>query len=180
MIPDRMTIPPERTRTMAGSDDEPTPRFVYLVQHGESEPKTRDAQRPLTAAGRQTVEQVAAWAAGAGLKLDQIRHSGKLRAEQIAAVLAEKLQPRQGTVSWPGLTPNDDIRPVADQLADAPPSLMIVGHLPFLSRLAGLLLVGDPDRQLVRFRHAGLMGLVREGGQWTIACVVPPELATGQ
>ncbi len=165
---------------MADSGIERTTRWVYLLQHGEAQPKSRDPQRPLTPAGREAVERVAAWAAGAGLKVEQIRHSGKLRSEQTAAIFAQQLQPRQGTTSFPGLGANDDVRPIADELASCPDSVMIVGHLPFLGRLAGLMLAGEPERHLVRFRNGGLVGLVREEEKWTIACLVPPELVTRQ
>lgn len=155
-------------------------RSVYLVQHGEAEPETRDPDRPLTETGRKTVEQMAAWAARAGLKVDQIRHSGKLRAQQTATIFAEELQPREGLTPSPGLGPNDDVRPVAAELADSPCCVMLVGHLPFLGRLASLMLGGNPQQEFVRFRNGGLVGLVREEERWTIACVIPPELVTAR
>jgi phosphohistidine phosphatase len=156
--------------------DQQPERFVYLVQHGQAEPKDKDPERPLTAEGRQTVQRVAAWALRAGIEVGQVRHSGKLRAEQTAGAFAEKLKPTEGITKYPGLGPNDDVQPVADALSECPCSVMLVGHLPFLSRLAGLMLTGDPERQPVRFRQGGLVGLVRGEERWTVACVVPPEL----
>ena len=153
-------------------------RFVFLVQHGESVPKDQDPERPLSEEGKETVEKMAAFAARAGLKVDQVRHSGKLRARQTAAAFAEKLQPREGIAQYPGLAPNDDVRPVAEELADCPCSVMIVGHLPFLSRLAGALLADNPKLELVRFQYGGIVGLVRGDSQWTTACVVPPEVVS--
>jgi phosphohistidine phosphatase len=163
---------------MADSRTDQADRFIYLVQHGQAEPKTVDPDRPLTKAGRQTVEQAATWAFRVGLKVDQIRHSGKLRASQTAVIFAEKLRPSEGIASYPGLGPNDNVQPVADALMDCRYSVMLVGHLPFLSRLTGMMLADSPDRQLVRFRNGGLVGLVRDDEKWTIACVVPPELMT--
>ena len=163
---------------MASPGDQRAQKLLYLVQHGEAEPKSADPRRPLTSSGKETAERVAAWVARAGVQVDQIRHSGKLRAEQTAEVLAGNLQPGRGTVLVPGMGPNDDVQPVADDLADCPHSVMLVGHLPFLSRLAALLLTGNADRPLLRFRNAGLVGLVREEDRWTVACVVPPELVT--
>ena len=165
---------------MGDSPIDPITRWVYLVQHGEAQPKSQDPDRPLTPAGREAVERVAAWAARAGLKVEQIRHSGKLRAEQTAAIFAQQLQPGQGTTASSSLGPNGDVGPVAAELADCPYSVMIVGHLPFLGRLAGLMLAGEPQRHLVRFRNGGLVGLVREEEKWTVACLVPPELVTRQ
>lgn len=161
---------------MADQKAQQADRLVYLVQHGQAEPKEKDPDRALTPDGRNTVERVAAWAARVALDVDEIRHSGKLRAEQTAAIFADKLKPSEGVTAYPGLGPNDDVRPVAEALADCPGSVMLVGHLPFLSRLVDAMLVGDREQSLVRFRNAGLVGLVRQGDKWTIACVVPPEL----
>ena len=112
-----------------------------------------------------------------GVAVDRIRHSGKLRAEQTATIFAEKLRPRQGVSVQSVLGPNDDVRPMAKTLATESGSLMLVGHLPFLSRLAGFLLTGEGERQLLEFRYGGLIGLVRERDKWAIRCVIPPDLA---
>ncbi len=161
---------------MAAAENEQADRYVYLVQHGEAEAKTTNPERPLTADGKASVEKMAAWAAKMALKIDQIRHSGKLRAAQTASIFAEMLHPPEGSAEYPGLGPNDDVQPVADALADWPYSVMLVGHLPFLGRLVGLMVAGDPDRQVVRFRNGGVVGLVRVAQQWKIWCVVPPEV----
>ena len=163
---------------MADQQPQQTERFVYLIQHGQAEPKETNPERPLTAEGRATVERVAAWAARAGIVVGQVRHSGKLRAQETADIFADKLKPTEGVTKYPGLGPKDDVPPVADALPDCPWSVMLVGHLPFLSRLAGLLLTGDPEQQPVRFRQGGLVGLVWEEGRWAVACVVPPEWTT--
>ena len=87
---------------------------VYLVQHGQSEPESVDPARPLTAQGRQDAERVAAFAAGIGVEVRQIRHSGKTRAAQTAAIFGNALSPPGGVVAVSGLAPRDDVRPAAD------------------------------------------------------------------
>ena len=72
---------------------------LYLVQHGEAKSKTEDPQRPLTKRGRDEVQRVAAFAAKAGLKVSQVRHSGKRRAEETASILAERLSPAEGVLA---------------------------------------------------------------------------------
>jgi phosphohistidine phosphatase len=150
---------------------------IYLVQHGEAEPKTVDPARPLTAQGRQDVQQVAAFAARLGLEVEQIRHSDKTRAEQTAEILGEALSPAEGVVTVSGLAPNDDVRPVAEALTRESQAVMLVGHLPFLARLAGLLVTGNPDRSVVQFRNAGIVCLAREEDRWLVAWIVTPEMA---
>lgn len=151
---------------------------LYLVQHGEARLKSEDPERPLTEQGREDVARVAAFAQRAGVEVHQIRHSGKLRAEQTAAILAEYLQPPDGVVALPGLAPQDDVGPVAELLGRETRPLMFVGHRPFMDRLAGLLVTGSKDRGLVSFQKGGIVCLERDPKAWTWAVrwVVTPDL----
>ena len=154
---------------------------VYLVRHGEAERELVDPNRGLTERGRWDARRVAALAAKLGLEVEQIRHSGKTRAEQTAAILGEALSPPGGVAAAPGLAPMDDVRPVADELTRASQPVMLVGHLPFMARLTGQLLAGDASLPVVQFRTAAMACLVREGGwerevRWQVAWVITPEM----
>jgi len=151
---------------------------VYLVQHGEAQPKDVDPNRPLTEGGRHETQRVAALAARLKLNVGQIRHSGKTRAQQTAAILGEALSPPGGVVAAPGLAPKDDVRPVAEALALEARAVMLVGHLPFMARLAGLLLTGDPERAVIKFRKSGILCLAREDDGWQVAWFLTPELVS--
>ena len=48
-------------------------------------------------------------------------------------------------VASAGLVPLDDVHPVGDGLSGETGAIMLVGHLPFLARLAGLLLAGSAE-----------------------------------
>jgi phosphohistidine phosphatase len=163
--------------------EEDAPMQLYLARHGEPTSEAEDQQRPLTARGREEVRRVGAAAARLGLRPAEIRHSGKRRAAQTAEIFAEALGLGDAVVAASGLAPNDDVRPVAAALAAISQSVMLVGHLPFLSRLASLLLVGDPDRPLVQFPMGGIVCLAREapapGGSptWTLAWALTPAIA---
>ena len=152
---------------------------VYLVQHGEAKPKSVDPTRPLTERGRQEAQRVAAFAERLGLEVRQIRHSGKTRAEQTAAILGEALSPPDGVVTTSGLTPLDDVQPVADALAQEPQPVMLVGHLPFMARLTGLLVTDDPGHSVVRFRNGGIVCLAYEEEKdiWLVSWILTPEMA---
>ena len=63
---------------------------LYLVQHGEAKSEAEDPERPLTLQDIEAVRRMASWASQVGVRVDQIRHSGKRRAEQTAALLAER------------------------------------------------------------------------------------------
>ena len=52
---------------------------------------------------------------------------------------------------------------------------LLVGHLPHLSRLASLLLVGDATREIVAFRMGGIVCLENDAGRWRIKWILTPE-----
>jgi phosphohistidine phosphatase len=149
---------------------------LFLVRHGEAKSGFEDPTCPLTERGMEEVRRMAAWAAQAGVKVDQIRHSGKMRAEQTAALLAERLSPSNGAIAVEGLKPNDDVRPMAEALRAEHGPVMLVGHLPFLGHLASLLVAGNPEGGVVRFRQAGIVCLSQDEGEWAVNWVMPPEL----
>ena len=67
------------------------PRLLYLVRHGEATSEEQNPARPLTEPGAKEVEQIAAWFTSTKLPVDEIRHSGKLRAQQTAEIFAQYL-----------------------------------------------------------------------------------------
>lgn len=150
---------------------------IFLVQHGEAWSAADDPHRSLTEHGAEVVRKMATWASHLGIQPDQIRHSGKRRAEQTAEILAERLSPPQGVTAAAGLAPHDEVQPLAKALESERASVMYVGHLPHLARLAGLLVTGDPDRPAVAFRNAGIVCLERGAGRWAVAWLMPPDLA---
>jgi phosphohistidine phosphatase len=149
---------------------------LYLIQHGEAKPKAEDPTCPLSDRGVALVRRIAVWSAQAQLPVDQIRHSGKKRADQTAELFAEQLKPARGVVAISGIAPMDVVLPIANALDLEEQTIMIVGHLPFLSRLASQLLVGDQDKYLIRFRNAGVVCLSRDEGKWLISWIVVPQL----
>lgn len=150
---------------------------LYLVQHGASKSETEDPQRGLTDEGRRVVEHMAEYLAAVGVAPERIEHSKKLRTRQTAEILAAALHPRARTTQLSGITPNDDIQPVRERLQVEANNLVLVGHLPYLSRLVATLLGLERDRTVVDFRMGGVVRLDRnESGQWTLQWAVIPDL----
>jgi len=150
---------------------------AYLVQHAEAKPKNVDPERGLTDDGECNARAVAAHVGALGLAAAEVWHSGKTRARQTAEILAPAVGARGAVEERGALGPKDDVEPVAADLNARDADVMIVGHLPFMARLAGLLLTGDPARQVVAFRNAGVVCLERDGDAWAVAWVVTPEVA---
>jgi phosphohistidine phosphatase len=152
--------------------------LLYLVRHGEAESKASDPTRPLTDRGRADVAEVAAFVRRLGIDVHQIRHSGKRRAEETAAIMSRSLKPSGGTVAMQGLNPMDDVEPMAESLRGLSSSLMLVGHCPFLERLAGLLLAGDSAHAMLHLQPGGIACLEREpvSRTWSAHWLLTPEV----
>ena len=150
---------------------------LYLVQHGEAVPAEVDPARPLSERGREDVEAMAAFLVQGGVRAERVWHSGKRRAEQTAAILAAALAPTVTPEARPGLNPNDPTDAVAREAAAWDRDVMLVGHLPFMARLASRLVAGREDAGVVAFAPGSVLCLERSDPQrWTILWMIPPEL----
>ncbi|OHB79449.1 MAG: phosphohistidine phosphatase SixA [Planctomycetes bacterium RBG_16_55_9] len=150
---------------------------LYLVQHAKAASKDVDPQRPLTDEGRRDVRKIVAFIKPLKLSVDFLWHSGKIRAAQTAETLAKVVEVRTETTNHDGLAPNDDVAVLKDELDASDDDVMIVGHLPFLSKLASLLLTGDESAGTVAFQQGGIVALERSAeGQCQINWMVTPDL----
>jgi len=147
----------------------------YLVRHGEAVSHAVDPLRPLTVAGRHDVEQVARMAATRKVQVAAIYHSGILRAKQTAEILGAHLSPAAGVREMSGLRPQDDPMIAKAELEVARDPLMLVGHLPHMSCLAGLLVSGDQNVEVVAFVPATLVCCSTNGRRWHVAWVLTPQ-----
>ena len=140
---------------------------LYLVQHGHSLAEEVDPDRPLTDEGKSTVEENAKRAASCDVHVSQIRHSGKTRTRQTAEILAAHLKPSGGVLQMQGLKPKDDVRPIAEKIT-AEENLLLVGHLPFMERLASYLITGDIEPITIKFQYGGIVCLDQDPdkGNW--------------
>ena len=76
-----------------------------------------------------------------------------------------------------GLPPKDAVEPIRRELEQRNSNVMIVGHLPFLGRLAALLLTGNADKEIVAFQFGCVVSLKRDdSGRWKLEWMMVPEL----
>jgi len=149
---------------------------LYLVQHGEAKSEAEDPQRSLSEKGRVEVQNVAKMAKKLNLSPSKIYHSGKVRAKQTAEIFSDSLKRPAEAVQ--GLNPNDEVRGWGDQISREREDLMIVGHLPFLEKLASLLTTHDEETRPVTFRYGAVVYLEqREDRRWSIRWILTPEMA---
>lgn len=155
---------------------------LYLVRHAHALSDAEDPTRPLSAKGREAAQLAARWLREhAPIDVVEVWHSPLVRARETAELLAEGLRLKARLREVPGLLPEDPPAPMAAALGRHGDSVMIVGHEPFLSTLAGQLLgVRDGDG-CVEFRKGAVVCFERivRGAPWTLCWSVSPYLITG-
>jgi phosphohistidine phosphatase len=150
---------------------------LYLVQHGKSLPKETDPDQGLSEAGIAETREIGQAAAGYRLPVKHICHSGKTRARRTAEIFAEALSPEKGIRQMEGLKPMDDVTALAPAL-DPDEGLMLVGHLPFLSRLTAYLITGRMEPPVFKFQNSGIVCLEKapEAPAWVMVWTLMPHI----
>lgn len=151
---------------------------LYLVQHAKAKSKEEDPDRPLSEEGWLDIRRVAAYVAWhADIELEQVYHSGKTRAKQTAEALAEAIRAPKGAKEADDLHALDDPSLWANRLKETGGDVMLVGHMPYMSKMAALLLCGDPDHSVVAFQKGGVVCLEQdEEENWALAWMVIPQI----
>ena len=150
---------------------------LYLVQHGKSLPKDVDPDQALSDEGVAETKRIAGVARGYQVKVSLIRQSGKKRARQTAEILAEALNPAGGVAEVSGLKPLDEVAASGAGL-DAAANTMLVGHLPFMERMAAFLVTGSADKPIFKFQNSGIVCLKKDpvSDSWVIAWTLMPNI----
>ena len=64
-----------------------------------------------------------------------------------------------------------------ERLKDVSEDLMLVGHLPHVSKLTSLLLCNDPNKNIISFKITGVVCLERdESKAWSVQWMLIPDL----
>ena len=129
---------------------------LYFLRHGvavDRDPKSfpDDALRPLTLKGEDRVRLVADALRALELSFDVILSSPFLRARQTADIVAVELGLSRVLQMHDSLVPEGDPKKLLqhiNRLKPAPENCILVGHEPYLSELASLLISGHPDAEL--------------------------------
>jgi len=148
----------------------------YLVRHGDALSAHVDPERPLSARGRAEVAEVAQLALSREVEVLELRHSGMLRAQETAEILARYLKPPGGVHPTAGLLPEDDPAIAKGELEAADQPILLVGHLPYMSRLAALLVNGDAAQSIGEFSPATMLCCTKTAAGWRIEWQIAPSL----
>ena len=155
-------------------------RHGIAAQRGEAGFKT-DADRPLLPKGRRQLRQIASAMQNMGLDFDLVLSSPFLRARQTAEIIANAFKLKKRLAFSDVLMPDGDPKELIRQLNEitpAPENILLVGHEPYLSRLAALLISGG-EMAGVELKKGGLCkletGSLRSGRCATLAWLLTPK-----
>ncbi|HEV7586003.1 MAG TPA: phosphohistidine phosphatase SixA [Solirubrobacteraceae bacterium] len=154
-------------------------RQLWLLRHAEAEPhgSRRDAERRLTERGEQQARAAGIALARIGAKFDAVLFSPKARSRQTAELAAEAWtsQQRKRMREHGPLASGFDAAQALDAMAElgADGCLLLVGHEPDLSQIAGELAGGRLD-----LKKGGVAAVRLEGsGAELVVLMRPRELA---
>lgn len=150
---------------------------LYLVQHCAAKSKEDDPRKGLSDEGGIDAKNLASLLSDMKVKVSRVLHSGKLRAAQTAEVIRLDIAPELNLEERNGLSPMDSPVDIAVQVNEMEEDILIVSHLPFLSRFVSQLLTGNADQVKTAFRPGSAVCLERdEGGVWSLVWMIGPEI----
>ena len=149
---------------------------VYFMQHGLAVDKADDPERPLSEAGIEQTEKIADALHASDTVITSIFHSGKLRAEQTAEIMATAMNLDAATMIE-GLAPNDEVTLLSQKLDSS--DALYVGHLPHLEKLAAYLLTGNEDATIIKFQNSAIACLGKINNHYQLLWYLTPGLLEG-
>lgn len=134
---------------------------LFILRHaeaGKSIPSSaKDLERPLTAEGKEELEDVARTLARLKIKPDRIATSPLRRAKETAAIVAKSFKGRQKPEVWDELKPEGSKKELYGRLSKLRPEsrVLLVGHEPYLTQMINELM-GRQGVARIALRKSGL------------------------
>ena len=149
---------------------------LYLVRHAQAADDADDPKRHLTRKGRKDARALGKTLRKHKVRVKQIWHSGLARALETAEEIAPYLRGRPKLTKHVGLAPTDSAATMAKTLATVKDDLMIVGHEPFLGKLAAQLVLSRHSPSFLHLRKPSIVCLERDeddDGDWRLGWMLP-------
>jgi phosphohistidine phosphatase len=136
---------------------------IFLMRHGDAEIGDVDSKRRLSDEGRAEAYLAGEFLLRLGEAPSAILHSELRRSKETAQIAARRLGKGIKLSLSHGLLPGDPVSPFADRLLGEPGDVMVVGHQPFVSSLAALLLTGAQEGLRIKFPTGAIACFERLG-----------------
>ena len=150
---------------------------LYLMRHGESLSVEIDPKKSLSSDGVTDVKKI-----GKFLKKNlilppeiNIYHSTKLRTKQTATIISEYFPSTKKIEQLENLCPNDPLDQIFDRIQLEWEDILLVGHLPVLSKLTSKILLSNELLPVIDFSSASILSLIQENKEWVIEWFISPK-----
>jgi phosphohistidine phosphatase len=161
--------------------------LLLLIRHAQAAEQDEarypdDSLRPLVAKGKKIQRRISKELRRRKLIPSRVFSSPWKRAWQTARIVAEETGlPKNARVPCQALAGPPDLSAIAAEVGEVGPdeTIALVGHEPWLSELAALLLSGKSSGVSIDFPKSGVMAIERaelssEGGAGTLRCFLVP------
>lgn len=150
---------------------------LYLVRHGDSLPGDVDDTRPLSPQGQADIQNIAHFLAPLNLQIAYLFQSHKYRAQETAKILSASIHITKIIETHPELAPHADINLIIEEFLSHDEDTLLVGHMPFMGKLAGKLLAGDENKDILLFEPGCMVCLEKVGqSEWMLCWMLNPSL----
>lgn len=150
---------------------------IYLVRHGDSIATGPDDERPLSEKGKSDIQHLANFISPLTLQVSLVLHSQKFRAQQTAKILSLSMQVESGVETRNELDPMAFVGDILEEIHARKKNILLVGHMPFMGKLAAQLIRGNEEQDVVAFKTGSMLCLEQvENDQWVIRWMLNPEL----
>ena len=150
--------------------------YLYLIRHGKSKPKELDPESGLTEEGIEETRKTAQFLESLKPDIHIIWHSQKKRATQTAHIFADILKIPNRILEHSALAPMDTLKPVLEELQRANRNKIIVGHLPYLNKLALVLITKNENAGIIHFQNSEIVCLQRSDLNWKLEWIISPQI----
>lgn len=151
---------------------------LYVLQHGDAVSKKENPDRPLSSKGLLDIQHLSKYLVEQDTGIRCIFHSGKLRAEETAQIIADSLEASIDPEKISGIGPNDNVVEFVDdeKLIQSlhMGNVLIVSHMPFVSNLCSTLLT-ESIAVKFDFTPGTLACLFYEYEEWSMEFMIHPD-----
>ncbi len=150
---------------------------TYLVRHGDSIAEGLDNERPLSEKGKADIQNLAQFILPLKLQVSRILQSQKKRAQQTAKILLPSIQVKTNVETRKELDPLAEVDEIMNEIESRDENILLVGHMPFMGKLAAKLITGNENRDIVAFKAGSMLCLEKiDPTQWILRWMLNPEL----
>ena len=148
--------------------------YLLLMQHAKAKTKEEDPEQGITDEGRDETITTSGYLKTFNFTVEEIWYSTKKRSRETAEIVtaSNKLKNKLSVKDF--LSPMDEVKPAVKILNTFNKNLMIIGHMPFLSKLTSSLITGSENYEPVKFMNSAIVIFIHENNNWKIVSIITP------